>query len=159
MGEPVAVQRQASRENRNDRERDREVREATHAPIQLLGVAHLVELFDVALHLRRSIDSFQHSVPPSSAAIVAFCASLFAGGGARKEREVPFHSHSPLPDATDCSALTNHEGRSLSGVPRATQSPVAARNQRSGPGLPCSVPPYEGGLCLQRDWAVRARTS
>ena len=53
---PVAVQRQAAGEDRNDGERDGEVGESRHAPAQLLGVAHLVEALLVLGHRRAVID-------------------------------------------------------------------------------------------------------
>src|SRR5713101_4607841 len=49
-----AVRRQASRQDRDDRERDGEVLEATHAPEELLCVAELVELAGVVVDAMRS---------------------------------------------------------------------------------------------------------
>ena len=47
---PEVVQRQAARQHRDDREGDGEVGEPAHPPVELLGVAELVELGYVRIH-------------------------------------------------------------------------------------------------------------
>src|ERR1019366_5161479 len=59
----VAVQREAPRQDRDDSERDREVRKPTHRAIEFLRVTQLMQSVGVTHHLEWSIKSLRHNFP------------------------------------------------------------------------------------------------